>query len=108
MDEKTETSENLHPLTALERETTVTMSDGDPLVHINTAQRTVLTRLRRKPEVFTETKTGYHGTTEWAEFTCPRERFNLGAAARPKRLLTPEQREQLAAQARERFNPKQN
>ena len=67
-------------LTPDERETTLTMSDGDDHVRINTAQRTVITRLRRKPEIFTETASGHFGSTEWAEFTCPKDRFNLGAA----------------------------
>ncbi len=80
-------------LTADERETTLTMSDGDDLVRINTAQRTVITKLRRKPEVFTETASGHFGATEWAEFTCPKDRFNLGAAARPKREISEAQRE---------------
>lgn len=84
-------------LTPDERETTLTMSDGDNLVRINTAQRTVITRLRRKPEIFTETASGHFGSTEWAEFTCPKDRFNLGAAARPKREMTDEQREAIAA-----------
>ena len=80
-------------LTADERETTLTMSDGDDLVRITTAQRTVITKLRRKPEIFTETASGHFGTTEWAEFTCPKDRFNLGAAARPKREISEAQRE---------------
>lgn len=80
-------------LTADERETTLTMSDGDDLVRITTAQRTVITKLRRKPEIFTETASGHFGATEWAEFTCPKDRFNLGAAARPKREISEAQRE---------------
>ena len=80
-------------LSADERETTLTMSDGDDFVRINTAQRAVLTRLRKKPEIFTEIRSGFFGTTEWAEFTCPRQRFNLAAAARPKRELSEAQRE---------------
>ena len=76
-----------------ERETTLTMSDGDDLVRITTAQRTVITKLRRKPEIFTETASGHFGATEWAEFTCPKDRFNLGAAARPKREISEAQRE---------------
>ena len=84
-------------LTPDERETTLTMSDGDDHVRINTAQRTVITRLRRKPEIFTETASGHFGSTEWAEFTCPKDRFNLGAAARPKREMTDEQRQAIAA-----------
>ena len=91
------------PDAAYERETTVVMSDGDPLVRINTMQRTVLTKLRKKPEVFTEIKSGFCGNFEWAEFTCPRNRFNLGAAARAPRELSDEQRAAMAERARERF-----
>lgn len=87
-------------LTPGERETTLTMSDGDNLVRINTAQRTVLTKLRRKPEIFTETASGHFGATEWAEFTCPKDRFNLGAAARAKREMTDEQRQATVARFR--------
>lgn len=55
-------------LTAPERETTVVTSDDDELVHIWTAQKRHITRLRRHSG-FTEVKSGYYGTTEWAEFT---------------------------------------
>ena len=65
----------------------------EDLVRITTAQRTVITKLRRKPEIFTETASGHFGATEWAEFTCPKDRFNLGAAARPKREISEAQRE---------------
>ncbi len=91
------------PDAAYERETTVNMSDGDPLVRIWTMQRTVLTKLRKKSEIFTETGNGHHGTFEWATFTCPRSRFNLGAAARPPRQLNDEQRAEMAERARRRF-----
>ena len=67
-------------LTPDERETTLTMSDDH--VRINTAQRTA---------------SGHFGSTEWAEFTCPKDRFNLGAAARPKREMTDGQRQSIAA-----------
>ena len=79
-------------LTPDERETTLTMSDGDDLVRISTAQRTMITALRKKP-AFTEVATGFHGTTEWAEFTIPREKFNLAKAVKSSLNLTDEQRE---------------
>ena len=79
-------------LTPDERETTLTMSDGDDHVRINTAQRTMITALRKKP-AFTEVATGFHGTTEWAEFTIPKARFNLAKAAKIAQNLTSEQRE---------------
>jgi hypothetical protein len=55
-------------LNAPERETIVNMSDADPTVRIWTAQRTVITALRRKPDHFTEVGSGFHGSTEWAAF----------------------------------------
>ena len=69
-------------LTPDDPETTLTMNDGDHHVRINTAQRTA---------------SGHFGSTEWAEFTCPKDRFNLGAAARPKREMTDGQRQSIAA-----------
>jgi hypothetical protein len=77
-------------LTALERETIVTTSDGDDLVRIWTAQRRFITKLRKNPQ-FIEVQTGLYGTTEWAEFTIPVDRWSpLGV----KRLvsLTEQQR----------------
>ena len=91
------------PDAAFERETTVTMSDGDPLVRIWTCQRPTITRLRKKPEAFLEVASGYDGTREWAEFIIPAERFNLARGAKGRRTLTEEQREQLAERARKTF-----
>lgn len=91
------------PDTAYERETTVNMNDGDPLVRIWTMQRTVLTKLRKKPEIFTETAHGHNENFEWASFTCPRSRFNLGAAARPPRQMTDEQRAAMSERAKRQF-----
>lgn len=91
------------PDAAFERETTVTMSDGDPLVRIWSCQRPTITRLRKKREVFKEIASGHDGTREWAEFTIPAERFNLARGAKGRRTLTEEQREQLAERARKTF-----
>ena len=81
-----------------ESETTRSLSDGDPLVRIWSARRKDITTLRKKPEVFTEVASGNDGSHDWAEFTCPVERFNIAAAARPKsqRTYTQEQREAMA------------
>ena len=90
-------------LTPYERETTVNASDGDQLVRIWTAQRRHITRMRRN-DSFTETATGYHGGTEWAEFTIPSADWNPASGAKRKRNLTDEQRQALAdrlAKARE-------
>lgn len=84
----------VNALTALERETIVLMNDADNTVTITTHQRTMLTKLRRL-EDFTEVASGWHGKTEWAEFTCPVERFSIGA----KRRVSPSTRETLRERA---------
>lgn len=91
------------PDAAFERETVVTMSDGDPLVRIWTCQRPTITRLLKKPDAFREAASGHDGTREWAEFTIPAERFNLARGAKGRRTLAEEQREQLAERARKTF-----
>ena len=90
-------------LTPYERETIVNASDGDGVVRIWTAQRKHITRMRRN-DSFAETATGYHGGTEWAEFTIPASDWNPASGAKRKRNLTDEQRQALAdrlAKARE-------
>jgi len=62
-------------LTAAERETVIRTSDDDKLVHIWTAQRRFITRMRKNSQ-FTEVDSGTHGTTEWAEFTIPVDRWS--------------------------------
>jgi hypothetical protein len=71
-------------LTADERETVITTSDGSPVVRIWTAQRTVLTALRRKPHHFTEVRSGFHGATEWAEFETVTDVWNVATGAKRK------------------------
>lgn len=77
-------------ITAEERETTVTASDADDTVRIWTAQRSVITRLRNHP-AFTETGTGRHGTSQWAQFEIPADRWSP-AGVRRTLTLTDEQR----------------
>lgn len=87
-------------LTADERETTVTSTDGDDLVRIWTCQKKHLGKLRRNPR-FTEAVTGFYGTTEWAEFTIPADQWNPASGAkRQGRSMTPEQREAAAERLR--------
>lgn len=62
-------------LTAEERETSIWTTDADELVHIWTAQKRYITRMRKNP-AFTEVDTGYYGTTEWANFTIPVDRWS--------------------------------
>lgn len=78
-------------LTAPERETTINVSDDSDLVRIWTAQRKHITRLRKNP-AFTETATGYHGSTEWAEFTIPADSWNPASGAKRRVTMTAEQR----------------
>lgn len=77
-------------LTAAERETVVTTSDGDSVVSIWTAQKRYISLLRKNPQV-TEVETGFYGTSEFSVFTVPADRWSpLGV----KRLtnLTEQQR----------------
>lgn len=83
-------------LTPAERETTITSTDFDDKVRIWTCQRRYLTRLRRNPS-FTQTKTGFFGTTEWAEFIIDANSWNPASGAKRSRNLSPEQRKQTAA-----------
>jgi hypothetical protein len=86
-------------LNACERETVINASDGDELVRIWTAQRTVITRLRRDP-AFTEVNSGNHGSTEWAAFTIPAERWSPAGVKRHRRV-TEEQKQAAASRLRE-------
>lgn len=85
-------------LTAHERETTITASDGDDTVRIWTAQRTVITAMRKRGA--TEVRSGEHDGTAYAEFVVPAASFKLAMAVRPpKRVLSDEER----ARVRERL-----
>ena len=95
-----ETINNTPADNAFERETIIRMSDGDDLVNIWTAQRTVMTALNKKPEQFTAVASGFDGVNTWAEYTIPKKKFNLAKAAKATRNLTPEQREAYAERAR--------
>lgn len=92
-------------LSAEERETTITATDADDLVRIWTCQRKHITKLRSNVS-FTEVRSGFHGTTEWAEFTIPADKWNPASGAKRKHNMTPEQREAAATRLRE-FNKSQ-
>lgn len=81
-----------------ERETTITLSDGDTLVRIWTSQHHVIQHLR-KDKRFTETTDPSRCTTEEAEFTIPRTEWTPWGGAKHRRQLTDEQQimEQVAA-----------
>ena len=83
-------------LTPAERETTVTITDADDTVRIWTAQRRYLGRLRRHPS-YTEVRSGFHGGSEWAEFTIPASDWNPATGAKRKVTMTDEQRAANAA-----------
>lgn len=82
-------------LSGPERETTVVTSDDDPNVMIWTAQRPYITRLR-KAEDATEVRSGFIGTSEWAEFVIPRERWNPVSGIKRRVNMTDEKRAALA------------
>ncbi len=75
---------------AFERETTITLSDGDTLVRIWTSQHHVIQHLR-KDKRFTETTDPSRCTTEEAEFTIPRTEWTPWGGAKHRRQLTDEQ-----------------
>jgi len=62
-------------LTAAERETVINASEDDNLVRIWTAQKRFISRMRKNPQ-FTEVRSGFFGTSEWAEFTVPADRWS--------------------------------
>ena len=86
-------------LTAAERETTVTTTDDDKLTTIWTCRRKHLTRLRKHPS-FTEVASGFHGTTEWAEFTIPSDDWNPASGAKRRTNMSPEARKAAAERLR--------
>ena len=68
-------------MNADERETVIVLNDGNDEVRIWT----------------------YDDGTEWATYTIPRSRFSIARAARGQRVLTDEQRAEMAEVARRRF-----
>ncbi|RTE49356.1 hypothetical protein [Actinobaculum sp. 352] len=86
-------------LNAYERETIITLSDGDDLVRIWTAQRHVIRRLRADKR-FTETTNPATATENEAEFTIPYRDYTPWGGAKHRRQLTPEQRAQMVARLR--------
>lgn len=89
----------LSSLSAAERETTVTATDADDTVRIWTCQKRYLGRLRRHPS-FTEVATGFHGSTEWAEFTIAAADWNPATGAKRKSGMTDAQKAALAERLR--------
>lgn len=78
-------------ITAHERETVVTQSDGSDVVRIWTAQRTVINRFRGKSDVKV-IASGNHDGTDWMELEIPAARWNLASAVKRKSTMTDEQK----------------
>lgn len=79
-------------LVPAERETVILSNDHDPTVRIWTAQRKYISRLRKNAKVI-EIRTGYYGTTEWAEFEIPKDEWNpVSGVKRNARKMTEEQK----------------
>jgi hypothetical protein len=89
-------------LTAPERETIVTLNDEDKTAHVYTAQRPVITKLKRNPAA-TLLEEGTHDGSAWARFELPKGLISFRSTT-VRRELTEEQREELRermAKARE-------
>lgn len=86
-------------LNAFERETIVTTSDGDDLVRVWTAQRTVITRISKDPR-FTIVDSGEHEGTRWVSATIPAEKWNPVTGAKRNRTMTDEQKKAAAERLR--------
>jgi hypothetical protein len=78
-------------LTAPERETIVTLNDEDDTAHVYSAQRPVITRLKRNAAA-TLLEEGTHDGSAWARFELPKGLVSF-RSTRVKRELTEEQRE---------------
>lgn len=86
-------------LNSFERETVVTTSDGDDLVRVWTAQRTVITRISRDDR-FTIVDSGEHEGTRWVSATIPAEKWNPVTGAKRTRTMTDEQKKAAADRLR--------
>jgi len=85
-------------LTDLERETIVSMSDGDDLAHVYTAQRRMITRLKNNPAAVLVSE-GSHDGSPWARFTIPAGLVSF-RSARPRREMSDDQRQAAADRLR--------
>lgn len=83
-------------MNADERETTISVSDADNVVRVWTAQRKVITRLRKNAKA-TETGNGYVDGTEWASFTIPSDQWNPASGIKRTVNMTPEAKAAAAA-----------
>jgi hypothetical protein len=88
----------MESLTAAERETIITMNDEDDSADIWTAQRPIITKLKKNPAAVL-TEEGKHGSTVWARFTLPAGLISF-RSVRVKRELTEEQKAEMTARLR--------
>lgn len=82
-------------LTRDERETIVNMNDGEDIAYIYTAQRRIITRLKKNPSATLVEEGTFEGSV-WARFTMPARLVSFRAGVR----LTEEQRQARAANLR--------
>lgn len=91
-------------LTATERETMVTMNDGEPFAQIWTAQRKLITRLTKNPAARL-IESGTYGTTAWASFEISRDFISFRSRQRkPTRTSGQGFRQQPGAHLRDTKN----
>ena len=82
-------------LTREERETIVNMNDGEDIAYVYTAQRRIITRLKKNPSATLVEEGTFEGSV-WARFTMPARLVSVRAGVR----LTEEQRQARAANLR--------
>jgi hypothetical protein len=80
-------------LTAAERETIITMNDEDDTALISTAQRPVITKLKKNPAA-TLIEEGKFDGSVWARFEMPADLLSF-RSTRVKRELSEEEKEGL-------------
>jgi hypothetical protein len=79
--EREDNQRQISNLTAPERETIVNVSDADDTISIWTAQRPIITKLRKNPAA-TLVDWGRYGTTIWASFTLPSNCLSFRSAGK--------------------------
>lgn len=85
-------------LTAAERETIITLNDEDGHAEIWTAQRPIITRLKKNPSAVLLAE-GKDGGSAWAQFQLPADLVSF-RSKQIRRELTEQQRAELAERAR--------
>jgi hypothetical protein len=87
---------SLDSLSAAERETVITMNDEDDTADIWTAQRPIITKLKKNPAAIL-IEEGKHGSTVWARFTLPANLISFRSTKRVGRTPSEEERAEFAA-----------